>query len=71
MLRRIVISVPQEQFPELAIKRGKDLSERLDSRIFMAYIIEDSVFDEVADKARHVMTEKDKDKFERKMVRSH
>lgn len=71
MLKRIVLSVPQEQFPELAIKRGKDLADRLDSKIYMSYIIEDTVFDEVAQKAGHVMTEKDKDIFERKMVRSH
>jgi len=71
MLKRIVLSVPQEQFPELAIRRGKDLAERLDSKIFMSYIIEDSVFDEVAEKAGHVMTERDKDRFERKMIRSH
>jgi len=71
MLKRIMISVPQEQFPELAIRRGKDLSKRLDSKIFMSYIIEDTVFDEVASQARHVFTERENEKFQRKMVRSH
>ena len=71
MFKKIVISVPQEQFPELAMKRGGELSDRLDSRIFMSYIIEDTVFNEVASKARHVLTESEKRKFEKKMIKTH
>jgi hypothetical protein len=71
MFKRIVISIPQEQFPELAIRRGRDLSDRLDSKIYMSYIIEDTVFNEVGSQARHVLAESEKEKFEKKMVKSH
>ncbi len=71
MFKRIVVSVPQEQFPELALKRGKYLTDILGSKLFLSYIIEENVFDEVSSGSRHVLTEKDKIKFERSMTRTH
>jgi len=71
MFNRILISVPQEQFPQMALERGKDLAERLDSKIYLSYIIEDDVFDEVSDRIRHVVTEKESENFQKKMTRTH
>jgi hypothetical protein len=71
MFKRIVVSIPQEQFPEMALKRAKYLSEMKDSKLFLSYIIEDNVFDEVSLKATHVISEKGNRDFEEKMARTH
>lgn len=71
MLKKIVLSVPQEEFPELAMKRGRELAERMGSKLFLSYIIEDAVFDEIFSSAMHVLSEKDRERFERKMIMTH
>jgi hypothetical protein len=71
MFERVLLSIPMEQFPELAIKRAKDLSERMGSSIFISYVIEDNVFDKVSQQSKHVITDIDQKRWEKKMIRSH
>jgi hypothetical protein len=71
MFKNIVVSVPMEQFPDLALKRAKEFHETMESSITISYIIEDNVFDRVQEMSRHVLTEKEHEIWERKMTRSH
>ncbi|MFO8050149.1 MAG: universal stress protein [Thermoplasmatota archaeon] len=71
MFNRVLVSAPSEQFPRLALKRAAEMKELMGSRIYLSYIIEDNVFDEVSDQIGHVLTEKEGDKFQKKMEREH
>ncbi len=71
MFRKILISVPMEQFPELAINRAKYMEQRFGSEIILSYVIEDNVFDQISGKLKFVMTEKESERFEKEMVKTH
>jgi nucleotide-binding universal stress UspA family protein len=71
MFKKVVISVPMEQFPDLALKRARDLANLSGSEIAISYIIEDNVFDKVQEVSKHVLTEKDHERWEKKMIRTH
>lgn len=71
MFDRVLVSVPTEQFPLLALRRASEMKDLLGSRIYLSYIIEDNVFDEVSDQVGHVLTEKEGEKFQKKMVKHH
>lgn len=71
MFKNIVVSVPMEQFPDLALKRAREFQETMESKITISYIIEDNVFDRVQEMSKHVLTEKDHEVWERKMTRTH
>jgi len=70
-LERVLIPIPQEQFPELALKRGGNLSHRLGTDMIVTYVIEDDVFDRTFEQAMHVLSDQDKESFRTSMARSH
>ena len=57
MFRRILVPVPMENVPELALKRAGEMAKRFGSRIFVHYIIQSEVFDLVQEQSTHVITE--------------
>ncbi len=71
MFKRIVVSLPMEQFPDLALSRARDISRALGSEVAVSYIIEDNVFDKVQEMSTHVLTDKEHEIWERKMIRTH
>lgn len=71
MFEKVMISVPMEQFPSLAFERARDLSEYLGSELLVSYVIEDDLFKMVSASAVHVVTGKDQELWERKMIRTH
>ena len=71
MFDRILIPVPMENIPELAVKRARDLYGIFGSRIFVQYIIESEVFEEVSKQSTHVLTDSSTEDLFREMAEIH
>lgn len=71
MFERVLVSVPSEHFPQLALERAANIEELYSSKIYLSYIIEDNVFEEVSDQLGHVLTDKEGEKFQKKMAKQH
>ncbi|MEA3559820.1 MAG: universal stress protein [Candidatus Thermoplasmatota archaeon] len=71
MFKKVLVPVPTEQFPQLAIERAARMKELFESEIYLSYIIEKNVFDEFSGQVTNVLTEKEAIKFEKMMVKQH
>ncbi|MFW3147278.1 MAG: universal stress protein [Thermoplasmatota archaeon] len=71
MFRKVLVTVPMEHFPEKALKTAGELSRRTDAKVYLSYIIEDNVFNEVSEQADHVLSDREMERFHERMVHQH
>ena len=63
MFERILIGIPMECIPNMAIERAEEMSEVVGSEILATYIIEENVFNEVTKQGLYVLSEEGKEDF--------
>jgi nucleotide-binding universal stress UspA family protein len=64
LFKKILVPLPSEYFPELAIKRAVDLAAKLGSRIYLLYIMEQQVIDKLTRGTSHALTDHDRNDIE-------
>lgn len=70
MFKRLLVPVTKEGLPEMALKRSAELSASVGSKVIISYFIDDTLYEGVGDQVMHVLTEHDKEMFQRNMVRT-
>ena len=64
MFKKILVPLPSEYFPDLAIKRAVDLASKLDSKVYLLYILEKPLLDKLTRNSSHALTDHDRNEVE-------
>ena len=64
MFKKILVPLPSEYFPDLAIKRAVDLASKLDSKVYLLYILEKQLLDKLTRNSSHALTDHDRNEVE-------
>lgn len=71
MFEKILIAIPMEEYPEKAIVRAREIMDKWNSEIVIAYVIEDNILDVATDHSQHVLTEKGEKDWQNKIIKIH